>query len=130
MDPRPLIHGLAMGQRCTEQHLKKRGGSEMEVTAIGIDLAKSVFAVSGADSSGRVVVRRQLRRAQVLNFMGGLARCVVGMEACSGAHHWAREIKALGHDVRLMPASFVKGDHGVDPRCSAAGLAASYCAGT
>ena len=58
MDPRPLICGLAMGQRCAEQHPNKRGGSEMEITAIGIDLAKSVFAVSGADSSERVVLRR------------------------------------------------------------------------
>ena len=79
----------------------------MEVTAIGIDLAKSVFAVSGADSSGRVVVRRQLRRAQVLNFMGGLARCVVGMEASGGAQYWARQFTALGHEVRLMSPALV-----------------------
>jgi hypothetical protein len=58
MDPRPLICGLATGQRCAEQHPNKRGGSEMEVTTIGIDLAKSAFVVSGADSSGRVVMRR------------------------------------------------------------------------
>jgi pimeloyl-ACP methyl ester carboxylesterase len=68
----------------------------MEVTTIGIDLAKSVFAVCGADSSGRVVMRRQLRRPQVLSFMRGLPRCVVGMEASGGAHYWARQLTALG----------------------------------
>jgi len=79
----------------------------MEVTTIGIDLAKNVFAVSAADSSGRVVMRRQLRRAQVLGFMRGLPRCVVGMEATGGAHYWARQLSALGHEVRLMSPALV-----------------------
>jgi len=79
----------------------------MEVTTIGIDLAKSVFAVSGADSRGRVVIRRQLRRAQVLGFMRGLPRCVVGMEATGGAQYWARQFNALGHEVRLMSPALV-----------------------
>jgi transposase len=79
----------------------------MEVTTIGIDLAKNVFAVSAADSSGRVVMRRQLRRAQVLGFMRGLPRCVVGMEASGGAHYWARQLSALGHEVRLMSPALV-----------------------
>ena len=79
----------------------------MEVTTIGIDLAKSVFAVSGADSRGRVVIRRQLRRAQVLGFMRGLPRCVVGMEATGGAQYWARQFTALGHAVRLMSPALV-----------------------
>src|SRR4029077_9425805 len=78
MDPRPLIYGLAMGQECTRH--SKRGGSAMEITTIGIDLAKSVFAVSGADRRGKVVLRRQLRRAQVLEFMSKLGPCVVGIE--------------------------------------------------
>src|SRR6516165_8188989 len=86
---------------------KRRGGSAMEVTTIGIDLAKSVFAVCGADSSGRVVMRRQLRRPQVLSFMRGLPRCVVGMEASGGAHYWARQLSALGHEVRLMSPALV-----------------------
>ena len=76
----------------------------MEVTTIGIDLAKSVLAVSGADRRGRVIVRRQLRRAQVLGFTRGLPRCTVGMEATGGAHYWARQLTALGHEVRLMNA--------------------------
>ena len=79
----------------------------MEVTTIGIDLAKSAFAVSGADSSGRVVMRRQLRRAQVLSFMRGLPRCTVGMEASGGAQYWARQLTALGHEVRLMSPALV-----------------------
>jgi transposase len=79
----------------------------MEVTTIGIDLAKSLFAVSGADRRGRVIVRRQLRRAQVLGFMRGLPRCTVGMEATGGAHYWARQLTALGHEVRLMSPALV-----------------------
>jgi transposase len=78
-----------------EQH-PKSAGAQTEVTTIGIDLAKSVFAVSGADSRGRVVIRRQLRRAQVLGFLRGLPRCVVGMEATGGAQYWARQFNALG----------------------------------
>jgi transposase len=79
----------------------------MEITTLGIDLAKSGFAVCGADSSGRVVMRRQLRRAQVLNFMRGLPRCVVGMEASGGAQYWARQLTALGHEVRVMSPALV-----------------------
>jgi transposase len=69
---------------------------------VGLDLAKSVFQVHGIDSDGAVVLRRQLRRSQVLAFFDQLSPCLVGMEACSGAHHWARELGALGHEVRLM----------------------------
>lgn len=75
---------------------------------IGLDLAKNVFQVHGVDAEGRVVVRRQLRRAQVLGFFDRLGSCLVGMEACSGAHHWARELGALGHEVRLMPPAYVR----------------------
>jgi transposase len=74
----------------------------MEVTTAGIDLAKSVFAVCGADESGRVVLRRQLRRSQVVSFFRQLKPCVVGMEACGGAHWWARQLGALGHTVKLL----------------------------
>jgi transposase len=75
---------------------------------IGLDLAKSVFQVHGVDRDGAVVLRRQLRRSQVLAFFERLSPCLVGMEACSGAHHWAREIGACGHEVRLMPPAYVK----------------------
>lgn len=75
---------------------------------IGLDLAKSVFQVHGVDAEGRAIVRRQLRRSQVLAFFERLRPCLVGMEACSGAHHWARELSGLGHEVRLMPPAYVK----------------------
>src|SRR5882762_2089182 len=80
----------------------------MEITTIGIDLAKSVFALSCADRAGKVVLRKQLRRGQVLEFLRGRRPCLVGMEACGGAHHWARAIGALGHQVRLMSPALVR----------------------
>jgi transposase len=79
-----------------------------EITTIGLDIAKSVFQVHGIDASGETVVRRQLRRRQVLPFLGKLPACVIGIEACATAHHWARELVKLGHEVRLMPARYVK----------------------
>lgn len=79
-----------------------------EVITIGIDLAKNVFQVHGVDGAGDVVIRRQLRRARVMSFFEQQPRCLVGMEACATAHHWAREIGALGHEVRLMPPRYVK----------------------
>jgi transposase len=79
-----------------------------EITIIGVDLAKTVFQLHGVTAEGRVALRRQLRRSQVLLFFGRLPPCLVGMEACAGAHYWARELTKLGHDVRLMPPSYVK----------------------
>jgi transposase len=79
-----------------------------KITTIGLDIAKNVFQVHGIDETGVVVVRRQLRRRQVLFFFKRLDPCMVGMEACATAHHWAREIAALGHEVRLMPPRYVK----------------------
>ena len=79
-----------------------------EVTTIGLDIGKSVFQVHGIDGSGKVVVRRQLKRSQLLAFFKKLGPCLVGMEACATAHHWARAISALGHEVRLMPPRYVK----------------------
>ena len=80
-----------------------------EITTVGLDLAKNVFQVHGVDAEGTTVLRKQLRRAQVLAFFSRLPRCLVGMEACATAHYWARELRALGHEVRLMPAQYVKG---------------------
>ena len=80
----------------------------MQVSSIGLDLAKRVFQAHGVDEAGTVVVRRRLRRSEVLSYFAGLAPCLVGMEACSGAHYWARELEALGHKVRLMAPSYVK----------------------
>lgn len=78
------------------------------ITTIGLDLAKSAFQVHGADENGNPVVRKKLRRAQVLEFFSKLPPCLVGMEACSSAHHWARELQELGHEVRLIPPQYVK----------------------
>ena len=80
----------------------------MQVTTIGLDIAKNVFQVHGIDAAEKVVVRKQLRRSQVLAFFKALPPCLVGMEACATAHYWARELTKLGHTVRLMPARDVK----------------------
>jgi transposase len=79
-----------------------------EVITIGLDLAKNVFQVHGVDAEGAVVIRRQLRRSQVLPFFKKLGPCLVGIEACATAHHWARQLMGLGHEVRLMPPHYVK----------------------
>ena len=79
-----------------------------EITTIGLDLAKSVFQVHGIDDAGGIVLRKRLRRGQVVTFFAGLAPCLVGLEACATAHYWARELRAVGHDVRLMPPQYVK----------------------
>ena len=78
------------------------------ITTIGLDIAKSVFQVHGVDADGQVIIRRQLKRRYVLAFFQKLAPCLVGIEACASSHHWSRELKALGHTVRLMPPAYVK----------------------
>ena len=80
----------------------------MQITTLGIDLAKSVFQLHGVDAEGSVVLRKKLRRGGVLDFLRNLPPCRVGMEACASSHHWAREIAALGHEVRLIPPAYVK----------------------
>ena len=80
----------------------------MQVTTIGLDIAKNVFQVHGIDAAEKVVVRKQLRRGQVMKFFEALPPCLIGMEACATAHYWARELTKLGHEVRLMPAKDVK----------------------
>ena len=79
-----------------------------EISSIGLDIAKNVFQVHGVDDAGRAVVRRQVRRRQLLPFFSKISPCLIGIEACATAHHWARELRKLGHDVRLMPARYVK----------------------
>jgi transposase len=78
------------------------------VTTVGLDIAKSVFQVHGVDAAGQVVIRRQLKRRYVLAFFEKLPACLVGIEACASSHHWSRELKTLGHTVRLMPPAYVK----------------------
>jgi transposase len=80
----------------------------MKVTTIGLDLAKNVFQVHGADAAGTPVLRKQLRRAQMAEFFAQQPPCVVAMEACGGAHHWGRKLRALGHQVRLIAPQYVK----------------------
>ena len=79
-----------------------------EVSTIGLDIAKSVFQVHGVDVAGAVVVRKRVNRARVLEYFGELSPCLVGIEACPSAHHWGRELQALGHTVRLIPPTYVK----------------------
>jgi transposase len=81
---------------------------KQEVVTVGLDLAKNVFQVHAIGGDGSVLVRRKLRRAEVVGFFTDLPACLVGMEACASAHHWARELIALGHEVRLMPPAYVK----------------------
>src|SRR6478609_3258551 len=78
------------------------------ITTIGLDIAKTVFQVHGVDAGGQVIVRRQLKRRYVVPFFQKLSPCLVGIEACASAHHWSRELQALGHTVRLMPPAYVK----------------------
>ncbi|WP_147165121.1 IS110 family RNA-guided transposase, partial [Pararhodospirillum oryzae] len=80
----------------------------MAIVTIGLDLAKSVFQVHGVDEFGKPVLRRQLRRSDVEKFFGSQPACLVGMEACGSAHHWARQLSALGHEVRLIAPTRVK----------------------
>jgi transposase len=80
----------------------------MKTTTVGLDLAKNVFQVHGVDGAGVVIVRKALRRRQVMPFFEGLERCLIGLEACGTSHYWARELSALGHEVKLMPPAYVK----------------------
>ncbi len=80
----------------------------MEVITVGLDIAKSVFQVHAVDEAGEVVLRKRLRRGQVIPLFKQLGPCLIGIEACPTSHHWSRALQALGHEVRLMPASYVK----------------------
>jgi transposase len=80
----------------------------MQITTIGIDLAKTVFQIQAVDADGATVIRKRLRRAEVLSFFAGLEPCLIGMEACATSHYWARELTKFGHTVKLMPPAYVK----------------------
>src|SRR5436190_10907823 len=97
-----------MCQRVIVADESHEGAVHMQISTIGIDIAKNVFQVHGVDAAGKPVLKKQLRRGQMLEFFGKLPPCLIGMEACATSHHWARELKKLGHDVRLMPPSYVK----------------------
>jgi transposase len=80
----------------------------MKIAIVGLDIAKHVFQLHGTDAAGKAVLRRKLRRAEVVPFFANLHHCIVGIEACGGAHYWARRLNAVGHTVRLMAPQFVK----------------------
>ena len=80
----------------------------MSVKTVGLDLAKDVFQVHGISENGRVIFNKAIKRAKLLAFFENLPPCIVGMEACGSSHHWGRTLRKLGHDVRLMPANYVK----------------------
>jgi transposase len=81
------------------------------ITTIGLDIAKSVFQIHGVDAEGHLVIRRQLKRRQVIAFFQKLPPFLVGIEACASSHYWSRELQALGHNVRLMPPAYVRPWH-------------------
>ena len=90
----------------------------MQINTIGVDIAKNVFQVHGVDAAGKIVITRQLRRGQVIGFFEKLPPCLIGMEACATAHHWARELTKLGHTVRLMPRELRQGlRQAIEERC-------------
>ncbi|MDF3599726.1 transposase, partial [Burkholderia cenocepacia] len=80
----------------------------MKVTTVGIDLAKNVFQIHGVDAHGKAVLKKQIRRDQLMLFFTNLPACLIGMEACASAHYWARRVQECGHTVRLMAPQFVK----------------------
>jgi transposase len=80
----------------------------MQITTIGVDLAKTVFQIHAVAADGATVIRKRLRRVEVLSFFAGLEPCLIGMEACATSHYWARELAKFGHTVKLMPPAYVK----------------------
>src|ERR1700752_3947633 len=101
--------GIECAKRGSLNNESPEGVVHMQVSTIGVDLAKNVFQVHGVDNAGKVVITRHLRRKQGIGFLSKIPACLCGMEACGTAHYWAREISKLGHTVRLMPPSYVKG---------------------
>lgn len=106
----PLFSGVAMRHDgySTDHRMQEREETVENITTIGLDLAKNVFHVVCCDGRGKVVRRRMLRRGQVLDYFAKLSPCVVGMESCASAHYWGRQLEALGHRVKLIPAQYVK----------------------
>jgi len=104
--PQPKRHRCAKVE--VSSTTERKGASEMKLTTVGIDLAKSVFQIHGVDERGKIILKKQLKRSQMMAFFVNLPTCLIGMEACGSAHHWARELQKLGHTVRLMAPQFVK----------------------
>lgn len=105
----PARHDIGCAKvEVSSNHLNLQERSVSNITTIGLDLAKSVFQLHGVDARGKTVLRKTLKRAEVASFFARLAPCVIGMEACGGAHFWARKLSDLGHTVKLMAPQFVK----------------------
>ncbi len=104
----PCLNGIKSAKVSDAIDRVHREKTTMKIPAIGIDLAKAVFAVHGVNTHGKVTLKKQPKRAQMLTFFANLEPCLTGMEACGSAHHWARRLSALGHTVRLMAPQFVK----------------------
>jgi len=104
----PTRDGIEVPKWKCLQPLEPKGASAMKITTVGIDLAKNLFQVHAVDERGRAVLRKQLRRDQMARFFANLLPCLIGMEACASAHHWARTLQKFGHTVRLMAPQFVK----------------------
>jgi transposase len=104
----PTFDGIDVPEWKCQQPLEPEGARIMQIATIGIDLAKNVLQIHGANERGEAVLRKQLRRDQVIPFFANLQACLIGIEACSSAYHWARKLQALGHTVRLMAPQFVK----------------------
>jgi transposase len=122
--------GIEMCHTGCHEHSQQGEPFLDNVAAIGINLAKSFFRLRGVDAEGSAVLRRQLKRSQMLEFFQRLPSCLIGMEACASAHCWARELRRFGHEVRLMQPGYVKGyvkrgktDGQEDRGCSAAAKA-------
>jgi len=100
--------GIECAKGCSLKSESPEGVVHMQISTIGIDLAKNVFQLHGVDTQGKVTLVRQLRRNQMIAFLAKLPACLIGMEACATSHHWAREISKLGHEVKLIPPAYVK----------------------
>ena len=104
----PTRNGIGVPKwRYCFNHLT-REASIMKIITVGIDLAKNAFQIHGVDEHGKVALKKRLRREEVAAFFGNLPPCLIGMEACGGAHHWTRKLQGFGHRVKLMAPQFVK----------------------
>lgn len=103
----PLTASNEPKWRCKSTTLQT-GASNIKVTTVGIDLAKNVFQLHGVNEFGKPVIKKQIRRDQMAEFFVNLPPCLIGMEACGSAHHWARKLQGFGHTVKLIAPQFVK----------------------
>ena len=108
MDPSHFYPASQWAKMGIEITIDKVGGSEMKIKTLGIDLAKSVFHLYGVDAHGKALMKKRLSRKKLLEYMANLRPCLIGMEACGGAHYWARAFRELGHEVKLMSPQYVK----------------------